>query len=123
MVEIPKGKPIIQEAWNYIEKAEESFRRWDSKGIYGNCREVGNLLDGIIKEKFGKDSFIYKERWGRTYERFNNLASLGLHLEEIKKNSKQYNPEDIKINKVDAEHLLIVTKALIKLAEELSKES
>ena len=126
IVEIPKGKKIIEEAWSYIEKAEECFRRWDTKGVYGNCRETGSLLDRTIKEKFGKDSFIYEERWGRTYKRFKNssfsdFASLDLHLEDIKKSPK-YSSEDIKIGKADAEHILIVTRALIKYAEELLRE-
>ncbi|MDI6603332.1 MAG: hypothetical protein QME57_04505 [Patescibacteria group bacterium] len=121
VVEIPKGK-LIKDAWDYVEKAEECFRRWDTKGLYANCREIGSLLDGVIKKKFGKDSFIYRERWGRTYGRFENFASLDLHLEDIKK-SQQYIREDIKIRKADAEHILIVTKTLIKFAEELSQES
>lgn len=124
IVEIPKGEKIIEKAWNYVEKAEESYRRWDTKGVYANCREVGVLLDGIMKEKFGKDNFVYEERWGRTYGRFKNIsfnefASLDLHLEDIK---KKYSAQDIKISKADAEHILIVTKALIKYAEELLKE-
>lgn len=126
IVEIPKGKKTIEEAWNYMEKAEECFRRWDTKGVYANCREVGSLLDRIIKDKFGKDSFVYDERWGRTYKRFKNVsfadfASLDLHLEDIKKSPK-YSPEDVKISKADAEHILIVTKALIKYAGELLEE-
>ena len=126
VVEIPKGKKIIEDAWNYMEKAEECFRRWDTKGVYANCREVGSLLDRTIKDKFGKDSFAYDERWGRTYKRFKNLsfsnfASLDLHLEDIKK-SQKYSSEDVKIGKADAEHMLIVTKALIKYAEELLEE-
>lgn len=121
IVEIPKGKKIIKEAWQYIEKAEECFRRWDTKGAYANCREAGSLLDRTLKTKMRKDSFIYKERWGRTYERFNNFASLDLHLEDIKK-SPGYSPDDVKINKTDAEHTLIVTKMLVKYAEELIEE-
>ncbi|MCK4528538.1 hypothetical protein KAW18_14295 [candidate division WOR-3 bacterium] len=121
IVEIPKGKKIIEEAWQYIEKAEECFRRWDTKGAYANCREAGSLLDRTLKTKMGKDSFIYKERWGRTYGRFNNFASLDLHLEDIKE-SPGYSPDDVKINKTDAEHTLIVTKMLVKYAEELIEE-
>jgi len=119
IVEIPKGKRVIGEAWSYVEKAEECFRRWNTKGVYANCREVGYLLDRIIKEKFGKDSFNYKERWGRAYARFEHLASLDLHLEQLK---QKYMTEDVKIDKDDAEHILIVTKLLIKYAEELLGE-
>lgn len=104
-----------------MEKAEECFRRWDIKGIYANCREAGHLLNGIVKEKFGKDNFNYKERWGRTYSRFEHLLSLGLHLEQLKQ-GQQYPAECVKISKSDAEHVLMVTKLLIKYAEELLKE-
>jgi len=121
VVEIPKGREVIKEAWSYVEKAEESFRRWETKGVYANCREVGYLLDKIVKEKFGKDSFNYRERWGRAYSRFEHLASLDLHLEELKQ-KQQYAPEDVKIGKEDAEHILTVTKLLIKYAEELLEE-
>lgn len=127
VVEIPKGNRIIEEAWNYVEKAEDCCRRWDTKGAYVHCREAGSLLDGTIKIKFEKDSFIYDERWGRTYKRFKNMsfsdfASLDLHLEDIKKSSK-YATEDVKISKADAEHVLIVTRALIKYAGELLQET
>ncbi len=121
IVEMPKGKEIIKEAWRYIEKAEECFRRWDTKGVYANCREVGYLLDRIIKEKFGKDNFNYKERWGRAYGRFEHLTSLDLHLEQLKQ-KQQYMLEEIKIGKDDAEHILTVTKLLTKYAEELVGE-
>jgi len=121
VVEIPKGKGVIQEAWSYVEKAEECFRRWDTKGVYANCREVGYLLDRIIKEKFRKDSFNYRERWGRAYGRFEHLASLDLHLEQLKQ-KQQYMTEDVKIGKDDAEHILTITKLLIKYAEELLGE-
>ena len=126
IVEIPKGNKIIEKAWNYVEGAEDCYRRWDTKGVYANCRDAGSLLDGTINTEFGKDSFIYGERWGRTYKRFKNMsfsdfASLDLHLEDIKKSPK-YVPEDVKIDKADAEHVLIVTKALIKYAGELLRE-
>jgi len=107
IVEIPKGKEIIEKAWSYVEKAEECFRRWDTKGVYANCREVGYLLERVVKEKFGKDSFNYKERWGRAYGRFEHLASLDLHLEQLKQ--KQQYVSEIKIGKDDAEHILIAT--------------
>lgn len=126
IIEIPKGMKLIKDAWVYVENAEKCFMNWDTKGVYANCRECGNLLDRILKGKLGKDSFAYKERWGRTYKRFKNmsfsdLASLDLHLEDIRK-SQRYILEDIKIDKSDVEHILIVTKALIKYAEQLLKK-
>ena len=121
VVEIPKGNKIIEEAWNYVEKAEDCYRRGDTKGAYINCREAGSLLDRTIKTEFEKDSFIYDEGWRRTYNRFSGFASLDLHLEDIKRSSK-YSPEDVKIDKSDAEHVLIATKALIKYTGELLRE-
>jgi len=113
ILEIPHdGK--IKEAWNLVEKAEECFRRWDIKGVYSNCREVGYLLDRLLKDKLGKDSFDYKERWGRAYGKFEHMASLALHEQDLKNRYK-----DVKIEKADAEYLLFHTKLLIKYAEEL----
>jgi hypothetical protein len=120
IVEIPKGN-VVKEAWNYIDKAEECYRRWDTKGAFANCREVGSLLDRTMKQKFGKESFISEERWGRVYQRFSYCASLDLHLEDIKK-SQKYPIDAIKIGKTDVEFILITTKALVKYAEELLQE-
>ncbi len=118
IVEIPKGKGVIEKAWNYVEKAEESFRKWDTKGVYANCREVGYLLDNVIKDKFGASPTIKK--WKRAIEKFNYLASLNLHVEDIKKEK----PEgEVKVGKPEAQHILIVTKALVKYAEELLEEN
>ena len=50
---------------------------------------------------------------------FSDFASLDLHMEDIKK-SQRYHLEEIKIDKPDVEHVLIVIKALIKYAEQLS---
>lgn len=117
IVEIPKGKKTIEKAWEYIEKAEECFRTWDTKGLYAHCREAGSLLDGIVKDKFRNKPTIKK--WKRAMEKFNYSASLDLHTEEI----KEEKPEgEVKVGKADAEHILIVTKALVKYAEELLEE-
>jgi len=107
-------------SWSYIQKAEESLRRWDTKGVFANCRETGYPLNRLIENKFGKESFCQKELWARTYGRFENLASTDLHLEEIKKSSR-YAEEDVKVGReeAEAEHVLILTKALVKYAEEL----
>ena len=117
VVEIPKGEKIIRKAWEYIEEAEESFRKWDTKGVYANCREAGKLLDKTINEKLkGKPSM---KKWKRVIEKFNYASSLDLHLEDI----KEEKPEGaIIIKKADAEHLLISSKALIKYAENLLQD-
>lgn len=117
IVEIPKGAETISGAWDYIEKAEECFRLWDTKGAYANCREAGNLLNGILGDKFRNNPIIKK--WNKAMARFESLTSLALHTEEIKVEK----PEgEIKVGKSDTEHILIVTKALIKYAEELLQE-
>ena len=116
IIEIPSnGK--IKEAWDLVEKAEESFRRWDIKGVYSYCREVGSLLDRILKDRLGKDSFDYRERWGRAYGKFEHMVSLALHEEDLKNRYK-----DVRIEKADAEYVLFHTKLLIKYAEELLKD-
>lgn len=117
VIEIPKGKKTIEKAWEYIEKAEECFRTWDTKGVYAHCRETGKLLEEIVRDKFENKPTIKK--WKRAIEKFNHLTSLDLHTEEIKKEK----PEgEVKVGKADTEHILIVTKALIKYAEELLEE-
>ena len=142
IVEIPRGKKVIEEAWDYVEKAEGCFRTWDIKGVVANCREAGKLLNKKMEEVFGRDSFTYNERWGRAYLRFfDYLVSLGLHLEDMEgknweelikgfpegfphpKRRANYPADEIKrFGKADAEHILITTKALVKYAEELLKE-
>ncbi len=122
LVEIPKGKKVIQDAWNYLEKAESAFTRWETKAVFANCREMGVLLDKTIKGKFGETDFTFAERWSRAYKQFNHFASMDLHLEDIKKSTK-YTPTDVKVNKPDAEHLLFITKSLLKYAEELLQEA
>lgn len=118
IIEIPKGEKTIAEAWNYIEKAEESFRMWNSKGAFANCREVGTLLDNHVKEKLAGNPIIKK--WKVAIEKFNALLSLDLHVENIKNASpKGY----INVNKNDTEYIIIVTKSILKYAEGLLKES
>jgi len=117
IVEIAKGKMTIKKAWEYVEKAEECYRQWDTKGAYANCREVGKLLSEVIKKRFRKSPIIKK--WKRAIEKFEKLTSLDLHEEDIK---EEVPKGEISIGKADTEHNLIVTKALIKYAEELLQE-
>ena len=120
-VEIPKPKGIIKEAWDCVTKAEECFRLWNTKGVYANCREAGYRLDATLKQSLGKDSFAYKERWGRMYARFEHLASLDLHLEQIRARGR-YSLDEVRVGRADAEQVLVTTKVLVKYAEELLKE-
>ena len=117
IVEIAKGKMTIKKAWEYVEKAEECYRQWDTKGAYANCREVGKLLSEVIKKRFRKSPIIKK--WKRAIEKFEKLTSLDLHEEDIK---EEVPKGEISIGKADTEHTLIVTKALIKYAEELLEQ-
>jgi len=141
IIEIPKGEKIIKEAWDYVEKAENCFRECYIEGVCDNCRKAGVVLNKKMKKEFGENSFTYNERWGRAYLRFFNfLVSLGLHLEDMKgknwmelikslpkdfphpKKYADYPADEIRLGKADAEHILIVTKLLIKYAEELLRE-
>jgi len=117
IVEIPKGKMTIKKAWEYVEEAEECYRQWDTKGAYANCREVGKVLSQAVKKKFKNNPPIKK--WKRAIDKFETLCSLNLHLEDIK---EQEPKGEISIGPAETEHILIVTKALIKYAEELLEE-
>ena len=114
IVEIPKGEKVIKKAWGYIEKAEECYRQWDTKGAYAHCREVGKVLNEAIKGKLKNNPIIKK--WKRAIGKFEILCSLNLHVEDIKEEKPK---GEIAIGKADTEHILIVTKALIKYTEEL----
>ena len=81
---------------------------------------MGSLLDKIIKQRFKKGSFNYEDRWGGAYGKFEHLTSLGLHLEDLE---KKHGAGEVDIGRADAEHVLIVTKALVKYAEELLRGS
>ena len=118
IIEIPKGNKLVKEAWAYIEKADNCYKNWDKKGAYANCREVGGMLDRIIKEKLSGKPIMKK--WKRTIGKFNYMASLNLHIEEI---TNEEPKGIVEINKNDTEHIIIVTKALLKYAEELLIEN
>lgn len=118
VIDIPMGRHVVNKAWQLVEKADGAFVRWDTKSVFAHCREAGVLLDTTLREKLGATHFAYCERWGRAYKQFTHCASLDLHLEDIKGGSK-YDVAQIGIHRPDAEHLLIVTKSLVKYAEEL----
>ncbi len=120
LVEVPKGDKAIAKSWQYVERAEEAFGRWDTKGVLSNCREVGKVLDTTVKGQYG-EGFTYKERWGRAFKVFTHLCSLGLHLED-KSQEEAFSGQEVKITRADAELVLVLTKALMKFAEELMKE-
>lgn len=117
IVEIAKGKMTIKKAWEYIEKAEDCYRQCDTKGAYAHCREVGQLLNKLVNKKFRKLPPIKK--WKRAIEKFDKLTSTDLHEENIK---DEVPKGEISVGRAETEHILIVTKALIKYAEELLQE-
>jgi len=117
IVEIPRGKEAVKKAWDYVEKAEECSREGNTKEVYANCREVGYLLTKVTKEKFENKPAIKK--WKRAIDKFETLTSMDLHTENI---TEQMPKGEISIGRPETEHVLIVTKALIKYAEELLRE-
>ena len=117
IVEIPAGKKTIKGAWDHVEKAEECYRQGNSKGTYAQCREVGQVLEKEIKKKFGADPTIKK--WRRAIEKFETFTSLDLHEEDIK---EQEPKGEVTIGNAEMEHIIIITKALVKYAEELLQE-
>ena len=123
LIEIPKGRKTIAKVWDLLEAAEVSFGQLDFIALFVKCREIGTLLDSKLKEELGSKSFSYKIRWGRSYDKFNYYSSYALHLEDFKKGDQSYSVEEIKVNKIDAEQLMLRTKSLIKYAEELMSEN
>jgi len=118
LVEVPTSNHHITSAWALIEKAETAFGRWDTKAVFAHCREAGTALTTLVEKQHPGKAFLRDERWGRAVKEFNHFASLDLHLEDIRKKAT-YSADDVKIEKMDAECLLIFTKALAKYAEEL----
>jgi hypothetical protein len=99
-----------------LSKAEEAFKRWDTKSVFAHCREIGTILDDEVKISCGSTGSTYKEKWGRFYANFNHWASLDLHVEQIK---KKYENENLIVEEIDTESLLIQTKNMIRYAQEL----
>lgn len=118
IVEVPSGNEHIAPAWALIGKAESAFGRWDTKAVFAHCREAATALTNLIDKHCGQNSFSRQERWARAIKEFNHFASLGLHLEEKEAEAK-YSADQVRIEKPDAECLLIFVKALAKYAEEL----
>lgn len=129
IVKIPEGKHSLSNAWEILNEAEKAFRQWDADAVMAKCREVGQYLDGQIKEKFSESNFTYKERWKRIYGAgnagFSGWTSFALHKEDIKSSGtggRTYPEDDVKVTSSDAEAALFFTKLLIKYCEELLKE-
>lgn len=120
LVEISAGKEHTAQAWALIERAESAFDRWDTKAVFAHCREAGKALTGLVEKRHAQNSFLRKERWSRAVKEFDHFASLDLHLEEIKAKGN-YAADQVRVEKPDAECLLILTKALAKYAEELMR--
>jgi hypothetical protein len=118
IVEIPTRNDHIAGAWTLIEQAERAFDRWDTKAVFAHCREAATAPTGLVEKHHAQNSFLRDERWSRAVKEFNHFASLDLHLEGIKAKSN-YTPDQVRIEKPDAECLLIFVKALAKYAEEL----
>lgn len=122
VIELPKGNQELQKAWEYIETAEHAYRNWDSKGVFANCRELGEFLNDKIKNKFGESSFAYSERWQRRFKNYSHFASLDLHLEEKKSKPNNYAPDEVKTYKTDAENMILSAKVITKYAQALLSE-
>lgn len=119
LIEMPSGERNVKDAWDLLDEAETCFRNWNADGAYSKCRQLGHLMQSKIEARFGKDSFITAERWGRAYKKFDHMASLALHLEDLKAKSSKYPAAEVKVAKTDVEHLLIMTKALLKYGQDL----
>lgn len=116
LVEVPRGATTIEAAWKYVASAEAAFSHWDIKSLAANCREVGRVLDGALKEKLGAEHLDYSVKWARARERFEHSISWPLHMEDI---GRRHEGVVLEATKADGEFLLLATKALGKYAEEL----
>ncbi len=121
LVEVPLGGGRLKDAAAYLEAAEAAFHGWDTKSVYANCREMATALDRTIRQRLQSDTFATEERWGRAYKRLGDLASLDLHLEDIKKR-EGVDAQQVRIDRRDAECVLFSAKILLKYANELLPE-
>lgn len=116
LLELPTTGTQMAPAWTHIRQAESSYFNHNSKGVFAHCRQAGVALDSMLKAQLGASSFAYAERWGRAYKHFSHLASLDLHLEEIKANPK-YGEDTVATGKPDLEYVLFLAKGLARFAE------
>ncbi len=123
LIEFPKGEKTIPEIWKKLAEAETHLHQFDVSSLFVKCREIGSALDNYLKESLGNKSFAFKERWRRSYNNFSHYCSLPLHIEDIKGKSHKYSIEEMKVLKHDCEHVLLLTKSLMKYAEELLCEN
>lgn len=127
---LERGKPIsfrislegdlADQTMQDLSKAEDAFKLGDTKSVFAYCREIGVRLDNYLKNLCKNNSFAYKEKWGRAYANFGRMASLDLHLEDVKK-SEKYTIQNISTDESDLSYLLIQTKNLIRYAEKLGE--
>lgn len=121
-LEIPNISSSINDVMNYIAEAEKALDSWNVKGVFDNCREAGVLLDKEVLNKHKKKSFVYSEKWKRSYDNFSSFSSLALHVEDLKKGNS-YSPDEVKIGRIEAEHLILLTKSLASYAGRLISEN
>jgi len=121
-LEIPEATKPVTDALSYIDSAERASSNWNEKEVYGNCREAGKALDDEVKRKTGSTSFTYVEKWSRAYSNFEKIASLALHVEDLKKSAK-YKQEEIVFGRSDSSYLILLTKSLASYAAQLIKEA
>lgn len=122
VIEIPKGKQSITDAWSKIEDAKDAYQNWDKEGAEIACREAADEIDRAMKEHLDEESCTYKERWYRAFDGVKDQASLAAHLGRIKDKASCERPEELRVGQVDLECLIIRTQSLLKYAEGLLRE-
>jgi hypothetical protein len=122
VVEIPKGPQSIERAWTKVKDAKQAFSNWSPEGTMIACREAADVLQDAMREHYGEESCVYKERWYRAFDGLKNQASLGGHFERIRGNATCERPEDLQITRADLECLIIRTQAMLKYTEALLRE-
>lgn len=122
VIEIPKGPQSIERAWAKVEDAKQAFSNWSTEGTMIACREAADVLKEAMKEHYGEESCVYKERWYRAFEGLKAQASLGGHFEQIRGNANCERPEELQITRADLECLITRTQAMLKYTEALLRE-
>lgn len=119
VIEIPKGKQTIEEAWSKIEDAKDAYENWNVEGASIACREAVDAMDRAVQEHYGDDSCVYQHRWQNAYDGVEHQASFAGHFQEIKSEANCERPEELRVGQADLECLIIRMQSLLKYAEAL----
>lgn len=105
----------IQKALEYLVDAEQGLDEGNLEMMAIKCREIVSHLSKSYLRLASDDS--RKDKWIPVSKCVSDFASKALHREDI--NSSRANDDHLVFSRSDAEYLLILTKALIRYAQQL----